>query len=160
MNYHIQHTPILARQRGALRRQRWYRTLDNARPIRQARSHAATYRALNAKRRRLYALAAADRQRSTTLYSHGARFHSITDPIEAEVLRLRCELYCALAQGVDKEQAFAAAYERAVAACEAFNTRQEQAMRKSWHPTDTGYFNSDEAWTRLRHAVTMYDGQS
>jgi hypothetical protein len=158
MRYRIQCTSILSRQRGALRRQRWYAALDDARPIRRARSQTATYRALNRRRRALCALAASDRQRSNTLYARGARWHSVSDPVEAEVLRLRCELYCALAQGHDAEQAFQAHYERARVACEAFNAQQEAALkqRRSWHNTDIGYFSADEAWTRLRHAITMY----
>jgi hypothetical protein len=150
---------ILSRQRGALRRQCWYRALGtDARAVRIVRSHAASYRALNTRRRRLYELAAADRQRSTVLYEHGNRWHSATDPIEAEVLRIRCELYSTLAQGCDVEQAFQASYERAKAVCERYNAAQERRMRASWHPTDSGHFSADEAWTRLRHAVQMYRG--
>mgnify|MGYP001578868860 CR=1 FL=1 len=46
------HGPILALQRGALRRQRWYAAVGNARPIRLVRSHAASFRALNQATRR------------------------------------------------------------------------------------------------------------
>jgi hypothetical protein len=150
---------ILSRQRGALRRQCWYRALGtDARAVRVVRSHAATYRAVNQRRRTLYALAADDRQRAHTLSAYGGRWHSVTDPAEAEVLRIRCELYSTLAQGCDVEQAFQASYERAKAVCERYNAAQERRMRASWHPTDSGHFSADEAWTRLRHAVQMYRG--
>jgi hypothetical protein len=149
---------ILSRQCGALRRHRWYVARGGDRALRRARSHAATYRAVNRQRRTLYALAADDRQRAHTLSAYGGRWHSVTDPAEAEVLRIRCELYSTLAQGCDVEQAFQASYERAKAVCERYNAAQERRMRASWHPTDSGHFSADEAWTRLRHAVQMYRG--
>lgn len=109
---------------------------------------------------RLYELARRDRQISETLYRHGTRFHSVNDPIEAEIYRIRCELYCALATGEDAEQAFQTHYERAKVACEQFNAKQDAALwrRRSWHNTDTGHFSPDEAWQRLRHALKIYQG--
>lgn len=106
----------------------------------------------------LYELARHDRQMSEHLYVWGERFHSVNDPIEAEIYRIRCELYCALAAGVDAEQAFQEHYERACIACERFNTKQEAALkgRRSWHNTDTGHFSTDAAWQRLRHALRMH----
>ena len=158
MKYRIQRTPIIARQYGAARRHRWYRALGDARAIRRARSHAATYRALNQRRRRLYDLAARDRQMSDTRYTHGARWHAVTDPIQAEIYRIRCELYCALVKTCDPEAAFQAHYARAAASCERYNTAQaaQNKGRTSWHMTDIGSFSPDEAWRQLRHAIRMY----
>lgn len=116
------------------------------------------YRTIQGRFNRIYELAARDRQMSETLYSWGNRFHSVNDPIEAEIYRIRCELYCALvAEGTDKEQAFEAHYERAKAACEQFNARQATRLKRSWHPTDAGHFSPEAAWQWLRHAVRMYE---
>jgi len=94
---------------------------------------------------------------SNTLYRHGAQFHSVNDPIEAEIYRIRCELYNALAADADAEQAFQEHYGRAKAACEQFNARQTAMhKRRGWHDTDSGFFSPDEAWQRLRHAVRIY----
>jgi hypothetical protein len=113
---------------------------------------------IGARKEALYELARRDRQMSETLYRHDNRFHGVNDPIEAEVYCIRCELYCALADGADAEVVFQSHYDRAKAACEQFNVRQEAAMRRrSWHETDTGYFSPDEAWQRLRHAIRTYD---
>ena len=156
--YCMRRMPILPVQRAVLLRHRWYRTLGDARAIRRARSHAAAYRALNQRRRRLYDLAARDRQMSNTLYTHGARWQSVTDPIQAEIYRIRCELYCALVKTCDPEAAFQAHYARAAASCERYNTAQAEQHkgRKSWHMTDVGYFSPDAAWQQLRHAIRMY----
>lgn len=86
----------------------------------------------------------------------GNRFHSVNDPIEAEIYHIRCELYCALAAGADVEQTFKRHYERAQAACERFNTKQAVGLKRSWHPTGAGYFSPDAAWQRLRHAIRTY----
>ncbi len=107
---------------------------------------------------RLHDLARRDRQRFEGLERQSDRIPSVTDPIEAEVLRCRNALYCTLAAGViDVEVAFQTHYERAKAACEHYNKAQERRIgKKSWHDTHTGYFSPDEAWQRLRHAVRMY----
>ena len=118
--------------------------------------------ATNSTQARMYDLARHDREMSIRLYSWGDRFHSVNDPIEAEIYRIRCELYCALAAGVeDVEAVFTAHYDRARAACERFNAKQEVLLlKKSWHPTTTGYFSIDEAWQRLRHAIGMHKQMS
>lgn len=107
---------------------------------------------------RLHELAGRDRRMYESLSTHGQRFHSVNDPIDAEVYHIRCELYCALAAGADAEQAFQAHYDRAKVACEQFNAKQEAILnkRRSWHNTDTGHLSPDAAWQRLRHAVRMY----
>lgn len=155
---HIHHGSTLALQRGMLRRHRWYQTLADTRTIRRARSRAIVYRTINRQRRALHELAQRDRELWERLSTWGDRFHNANDPIEAEVYRIRCELYCALAAGAYVEHAFERHYERAKAACEAFNAKQEAVLnkRRSWHNTDTGHFSPEAAWQRLRHAVRMY----
>lgn len=150
--------PIMPLQRGMARRRRYNQALGNTLPYRLLWSRTAGYRAINRRRRALHDLALRDRAMWERLSQWGNRFRSVNDPIEAEVYRIRCELYCALASGVDTKQAFQAHYGRAKAACEAFNAKQEAILnkRRTWHNTDTGHFSPDEAWQRLRHAVRMY----
>src|SRR4030042_714771 len=95
----VQRTPILAKQRGSLARHAWYVALVDALPTRLARSHTASYRAMNQRKRRLYDLARQDRQRFEALDRPTGRIPSVTDPIESQVLRIRNEFYCALAAG-------------------------------------------------------------
>ena len=154
---HTRHEPIATLQHAMLCRHRWYRTLRDARATRRARSHAAAYRAINRRRRALHELARQDRLMWERLNTWGNRFRSVNDPIEAEVYRLRCELYNALAAGADVERAFERHYEQAEAACERFNAGQEARMSKrDWHPTHIGHYSPEAAWQRLRHAVRMY----
>lgn len=152
----IHRRSLLALQRGMLRRHHYYQALGDAGAYRRLRSHVAGYRAINKRRRALYDLARRDRVMWERLSQWGNRFHSVNDPIEAEVYRLRCELYCALAAGADVEQTFACHYERARVVCERFNAKQTTGLKRSWHPTDAGYFSPDAAWQHLRHAVRMY----
>ncbi len=155
---HHHHGTILPLQRGMLRRHRWYQALVDARPTRRARSHAASYRSINKIRRAMHEQARRDREMWEKLSQWGDRFHSVNDPIEAEIYHIRCDLYNALAAGAYAEHAFERHYGRARAACERFNAKQEAAMkRKTWHDTDIGHFSPDEAWQRLRHAVRMYE---
>lgn len=46
----VRHQAILPLQRGSLRRHRWYVALEDARPTRLARCHAAAYRAMRRAR--------------------------------------------------------------------------------------------------------------
>ncbi len=166
-------------QCGMLRRHRYYQALGNARSYRLLKSRTAGYRELNRQwrakhgpvtaeqREALYVLARRDRAMAERLSQWGQRFQSVNDPIDAEIYRIRCELYCALAAGEGAETAFQSHAERAHAACERFNARQDailkQVGRRDWHPTTTGYLTPDESWHRLRHAVQMFawirDGQ-
>jgi hypothetical protein len=123
---------------------------------RYALYHGDSVLALPGIPERLYELARQDRQRSTTLYAHGNRWHSVTDPIDAEIYRIRCELYCALAQGAEPENAFESHYAQAKTAVEKFNARQAELFKPGWRTGITGYMGVDEAWQRLRHAIRIH----
>lgn len=145
---------------------RWYHsTPEHARPLRRARSYAATYRHINQQRRALHALARQDLDMWTRLNGPAERrivFSSVMDAIMAEMHWIRRELYCDIAKGVYVEHAFEARHRQAEATCQRWNERQEE-LQKQWYrkkePARWGtppFGHYSDAYQFLRHAVRMH----